>query len=128
MAAQKRASDQPIAALEATRDGLSVPVVETAPPPNTGRKAMEGRVIRGSKGTCCLQICDFNMRRAVYSAGDIQIFERKNWLIHLHYIRKDFETCKVSWTESCGCQCLLSVGNHANVVVLYTCIIERVLL
>ena len=21
--------------------------------------------------------------------------ERKNWLIHLHYIKKDFETCKV---------------------------------
>lgn len=26
---------------------------------------------------------------------DIPIHERKNWLIHLHYVRKDFETCKV---------------------------------
>ena len=31
----------------------------------------------------------------VNTALDIPIFERKNWLIHLHYIRKDFGTCKV---------------------------------
>jgi len=29
------------------------------------------------------------------SAPDIPIFERKNWLLHLHYVRKDFEACKV---------------------------------
>ena len=29
------------------------------------------------------------------AAPDIPIHERKNWLIHLHYVRKDFETCKV---------------------------------
>ncbi|XP_072408887.1 Bardet-Biedl syndrome 4 protein isoform X1 [Chiloscyllium punctatum] len=25
---------------------------------------------------------------------ELPIFERRNWLIHLHYIRKDYETCK----------------------------------
>ena len=29
------------------------------------------------------------------TAHEIAVHERKNWLIHLHYIRKDFETCKV---------------------------------
>uniref|UniRef100_A0A8C2EXL9 Bardet-Biedl syndrome 4 n=1 Tax=Cyprinus carpio TaxID=7962 RepID=A0A8C2EXL9_CYPCA len=27
-------------------------------------------------------------------APDLPILERSNWLIHLHYIRKDYETCK----------------------------------
>ena len=29
-----------------------------------------------------------------FSAPELPIFERRNWLIHLHYIRKEFETCK----------------------------------
>jgi Bardet-Biedl syndrome 4 protein len=37
----------------------------------------EGRIVRGTR------------------PHDIAVHERKNWLIHLHYIRKDFETCKV---------------------------------
>uniref|UniRef100_A0A672QJS6 Uncharacterized protein n=1 Tax=Sinocyclocheilus grahami TaxID=75366 RepID=A0A672QJS6_SINGR len=28
------------------------------------------------------------------AAPDLPILERRNWLIHLHYIRKDYETCK----------------------------------
>ncbi|KAK3748672.1 hypothetical protein RRG08_000904 [Elysia crispata] len=28
-------------------------------------------------------------------APEIPVFERRNWLIHLHYVRKEFETCKV---------------------------------
>jgi hypothetical protein len=27
-------------------------------------------------------------------APDIPIFERRNWLIHLHFVKKDYETCK----------------------------------
>ncbi|XP_002161548.2 Bardet-Biedl syndrome 4 protein [Hydra vulgaris] len=27
-------------------------------------------------------------------APEIHVFERKNWLIHLHYIRKEYESCK----------------------------------
>ncbi|XDV53510.1 hypothetical protein PO909_021990, partial [Leuciscus waleckii] len=27
-------------------------------------------------------------------APELPILERRNWLIHLHYIRKDYETCK----------------------------------
>ncbi|CAL1533275.1 unnamed protein product, partial [Lymnaea stagnalis] len=27
-------------------------------------------------------------------APEIPVFERRNWLIHLHYVRKEFETCK----------------------------------
>ena len=33
------------------------------------------------------------------SAPELPIYERRNWLIHLHYIRKDYETCKVLITE-----------------------------
>ncbi|GFO42972.1 Bardet-Biedl syndrome 4 protein-like, partial [Plakobranchus ocellatus] len=28
-------------------------------------------------------------------APEIPVFERRNWLIHLHYVRKEFEMCKV---------------------------------
>lgn len=31
---------------------------------------------------------------SIFSAPEIPIFERKNWLIHLHYIRKEYESCK----------------------------------
>lgn len=27
-------------------------------------------------------------------APEIPTFERRNWLIHLHYVRKEFDTCK----------------------------------
>lgn len=30
----------------------------------------------------------------ILAAPELPIFERRNWLIHLHYIRKEFETCK----------------------------------
>lgn len=30
----------------------------------------------------------------MYLAPELPILERRNWLIHLHYIRKDYETCK----------------------------------
>lgn len=30
------------------------------------------------------------------AAPELPILERRNWLIHLHYIRKDYETCKVN--------------------------------
>lgn len=80
MAAQKGASSTPTslqnAALETSRDQSSYSVRETATATISGRKSMEGRVIRGSK------------------APEIQVCEHKNWLLHLHYIRKDFETCK----------------------------------
>ncbi len=29
-----------------------------------------------------------------HTAPELPIFERRNWLIHLHYVRKEFETCK----------------------------------
>lgn len=57
------------------------------------RKGIEGRVVRGTKGMGVLYK-ELPPPHCV-SAPDIPIFERKNWLIHLHYIRKDFETCKV---------------------------------
>lgn len=28
-------------------------------------------------------------------APEFPILEKQNWLIHLHYIRKDYEACKV---------------------------------
>ncbi|WAR11557.1 BBS4-like protein [Mya arenaria] len=35
-------------------------------------------------------------------APDIPIFERRNWLIHLHYVRKDYEQCKSLIKEQLG--------------------------
>ncbi|MGH0115363.1 UNVERIFIED_CONTAM: hypothetical protein FKN15_006791 [Acipenser sinensis] len=37
------------------------------------------------------RVCSSNI---FHSAPVLPIFERRNWLIHLHYIRKDYETCK----------------------------------
>lgn len=75
------------------------PVGEIAPPPTGGRKPMEGRIIRGTKRewTARLLVCfSWNITPSPrYVAPEIPVFERKNSLIHLHYIRKDFETCKV---------------------------------
>lgn len=51
MAAQKGASNPQNAIPEANRDESSNSVKETATATNAGRKAMDGRVIRGSKGT-----------------------------------------------------------------------------
>lgn len=63
------------------------------------RKGIEGRVVTGTRGLCgVLQLEMYlSVSSQYYPAPDIPIFERKNWLIHLHYIRKDFETCKVSY-------------------------------
>ncbi|OWK09931.1 BBS4, partial [Cervus elaphus hippelaphus] len=30
---------------------------------------------------------------------EFPILEKQNWLIHLHYIRKDFEACKLQETQ-----------------------------
>ncbi|RUS77345.1 hypothetical protein EGW08_014899, partial [Elysia chlorotica] len=35
------------------------------------------------------------VKQRARKAPEIPVFERRNWLIHLHYVRKDFETCKV---------------------------------
>lgn len=29
-----------------------------------------------------------------FIAPELPIFERRNWLIHLHYVRKEFDVCK----------------------------------
>ena len=36
------------------------------------------------------------------TAPDIPIFERRNWLIHLHYVRKEYEQCKFLIKEQLG--------------------------
>nr|XP_033776182.1 Bardet-Biedl syndrome 4 protein isoform X3 [Geotrypetes seraphini] len=36
----------------------------------------------------------FNRHDLLSPAPELPILERRNWLIHLHYIRKDYETCK----------------------------------
>lgn len=35
-------------------------------------------------------------------APELPIFERKNWLIHLHYVRKEYDTCKSLIKEQMG--------------------------
>ena len=37
-----------------------------------------------------------------FSAPEIPIFERRNWLIHLHYVRKEYEQCKSLIKEQQG--------------------------
>ena len=94
-------------------------VGEIAPVPGSGgRKPMpiEGRVIRGTKGVFWWVLIRIFSTLAhttsisfACTAPDIPIFERKNWLIHLHYIRKDFETCKVCFfkpTTDHVCTCM----------------------
>ena len=78
------------------------PVGEIAPPPTGVRKPMEGRIIRGTKREFVGVLYLGHLYRCTElplsfrdAAPEIPVFERKNWLIHLHYIRKDFETCKV---------------------------------
>ena len=31
----------------------------------------------------------------MYSVPELPIIERRNWLIHLHYVQKDYDRCKV---------------------------------
>ena len=31
----------------------------------------------------------------MFTAPELAIFERRNWLIHLHFVRKEYDTCKV---------------------------------
>ena len=31
----------------------------------------------------------------LFPAPELPIVERRNWLIHQHYVRKDYDTCKV---------------------------------
>jgi hypothetical protein len=38
----------------------------------------------------------------LFAAPELPIFERRNWLIHLHYIRKEFEQCKALIKEQLG--------------------------
>ena len=73
----------------------------SAPRSNLLSKATEGRIVRGTRcKRTHLDICWCAPSRISpwlhHTAQDIAVHERKNWLIHLHYIRKDFETCKVS--------------------------------
>lgn len=53
--------------------------------PSSGEKAL-----RCTVSHCC--ICSTSLS---HTAPELPILERRNWLIHLHYIRKDYDTCKV---------------------------------
>ena len=73
---------------------------DSVPGPSSTPKVAEGRIVRGTKretpfvGALYMKYYHGYLISSS-SAHDIAVFERKNWLIHLHYIRKDFETCKV---------------------------------
>ncbi|XP_066557858.1 BBSome complex member BBS4 isoform X2 [Amia ocellicauda] len=41
-----------------------------------------------------LPVATENKKPRPKKAPELPILERRNWLIHLHYIRKDYETCK----------------------------------
>ena len=66
-------------------------------------KATEGRIVRGTKREISLPFCwcalfeisPWIPNFSLPAAHDIAVHERRNWLIHLHYVRKDFKTCKV---------------------------------
>ena len=57
-------------------------------------------IVRGSKGTYEKKVGGASYLPVSVSstiAPEIPLFDRQNWLIHLLYIRKDFETCKVRY-------------------------------
>eukprot|EP00063_Salmo_salar_P008340 XP_013983175.1 PREDICTED: Bardet-Biedl syndrome 4 protein homolog isoform X2 [Salmo salar] len=47
------------------------------------------------ENTLTLPVASETKKRQAPKAPELPILERRNWLIHLHYIRKDYETCKV---------------------------------
>ncbi|CAB1338981.1 unnamed protein product [Coregonus sp. 'balchen'] len=46
------------------------------------------------ENTLTLPVASELKKRQAPKAPELPILERRNWLIHLHYIRKDYETCK----------------------------------
>lgn len=61
------------------------------------------RVVFSAKATLIVLIIlvllqqDLNksLHVTLFSAPELPIVERRNWLIHQHYVRKDYDTCKV---------------------------------
>ncbi|KAL5021550.1 hypothetical protein ScPMuIL_000705 [Solemya velum] len=52
-------------------------------------------------------------------APELPIFERRNWLLHLHYVRREFELCKVLIKEQlgeCGGMCEYAVYVQALIL------------
>lgn len=59
-----------------------------------------------------------------YPAPEFPILEKQNWLIHLHYIRKDYEACKVrdcndreNKKQALVRQLTVSVGVHVPLIM-----------
>uniref|UniRef100_A0A8C7TBB6 BBSome complex member BBS4 n=1 Tax=Oncorhynchus mykiss TaxID=8022 RepID=A0A8C7TBB6_ONCMY len=51
------------------------------------------------ENTLTLPVASETKKRQAPKAPELPILERRNWLIHLHYIRKDYETCKAMIKE-----------------------------
>uniref|UniRef100_A0A8C0JAX7 Uncharacterized protein n=1 Tax=Chelonoidis abingdonii TaxID=106734 RepID=A0A8C0JAX7_CHEAB len=47
----------------------------------------------------CLELPLLSNTEAQTPMPELPILERRNWLIHLHYIRKDYDTCKIAIKE-----------------------------
>ncbi|CAJ0919685.1 unnamed protein product [Ranitomeya imitator] len=42
---------------------------------------------------------DYYYYYKLFSVPELPILERRNWLIHLHYVHKDYEACKAAIKE-----------------------------
>ncbi|XP_042172385.1 Bardet-Biedl syndrome 4 protein-like isoform X3 [Oncorhynchus tshawytscha] len=51
------------------------------------------------ENTLTLPVASETKKRQAPKAPELPILERRNWLIHLHYIRKDYEICKAMIKE-----------------------------
>ena len=58
---------------------------------------------------------------AVAAAPELNLVERRNWMIHIHYVRKEFDTCKALVKEQlqetgdmCEYACYIQVSAAAD--------------
>ena len=114
---------------ETEGEGEPSHITDSASGTINGPKIAEGRIVRGTRRERArLLVCSICSYYHGYlaTAHDIAVYERKNWLIHLHYIRKDFETCKVrtDCIVTC-CSPLLVISTVVCCVLLYTGIDRR---
>ena len=57
----------------------------------------------------------------VVSAPELNLVERRNWMIHIHYVRKELDTCRAlvkeqlqETSDMCEYACYIQVGSGAE--------------
>lgn len=81
---------------------------------------MRGPLQEGESGTPSPAVAGSQPKPKPKKAPELPIFERRNWLIHLHYIRKDFLTCKLLIKEQ-----MAETGGMCEYAVYVQAVIHR---